>query len=538
MGASELLVVVTVAHVLLAAEWLLRDRSLAHLAILETYQRTLVLADLVDRAGGGLSVLAHPWTLPGIVREASGYRPPLLMITAQPAMAVFGESIQAAAVANLGWIAVLLWSTARIARAASDEVGGLLAALALGACPAVLGHRGLFLPFLPAAACVAAFTAAFTDDAFPARRRTQVAAGVWMGLAMLARWDVIAVMAAIAAGRFLDVPAAVRSRLLRGCGVAGAVALLVAGWWYATNLIDTFELYLGEGIISTAHDHERMVELSSWDNAWYYPVRFGRHQLGWPLAVLCFAAVVVVVRGRVRGWRTLVLWLVGAWPLYLAVPMKSSRYVLPIVPVFAIALGIAVRRVPARARAAAAWALGAALVAQTLAIVALPGAERVWPTLVNTPAWRQYDQFRWEDALDHGQPRAWTDGAWADVVARAIDALGPGQDGHPPHLLLVEEPLNAYTMPLHVSRRVHTISSLGLLHLDPRQIAYLLKRLDHIALAGPPLDRAVAAHFATQSFATRQLVAVLLPELARREVVYEGLLPDGYPLRVFGPRMR
>jgi hypothetical protein len=517
-------------HSALATDYLVRDLSLPTLAQLDHYERAFELEIRMR----GAQTASGVWQA---VIGAADYRPPLLFILAQPGLRWFGRWHQAAAWCNPLWIAALLLATAHLTRRlGGDAHSGLLAATCLGAAPGLLGQRGYYLPFMPMTACATVYAAALVTDFARPSWRTRLLAAVAAGAGLLLRWDFAIYAVAIGFGAIAHQPAARRYAVCCQLAHTTAVALLLAGWWYVASFGRTSSFYIGEGVLGSAHRNEGYIERWSYDNLVYYPWRLGSMLLGWHALCAMGVALAWLAWQRQRSTLLLACWLILPWPFYLVVPMKSARYVLPVLPALAVALALMLRLgLTVRWHRPLALWLTCGLLAQTWALCFLPGAEHVWPPVASTAATRGYVFEHWEDALDTGQLRPERDPSWRQAIDRIVVELadhrryGRGD----PRLLYCEIPEVAYLSPLRCDPRLGLgFSALVLMHLPPGQRESVLAVFSHIVIAGPPrvtADPADAAMLAT-------LYQLLEHEIARRGSPQLIRLPDQSLARLYGPR--
>lgn len=458
-----------------------------------------------------------------IVLRACHYRPPLPMVAALPGMAVWPQSRSAGGAAGVVWIAILLASAYGIGRRLGDPVTGLVAATVLGAFPGVLGHRAVVLPFLPSAACVAACAHAVL--ALRAGERYAAArVGMWAGLAMLCRWDAAVPIGGVLAWYIATTPRGSRATAIVAAWPAIPAFVVAGGWWYAWGVWLFVPLYLGQGILTTQHAHEGIALLSV-TNATYYPIRLVDTLAG-VLAIPCAFAFVWILRRRHPALAVLAAWVGAGWAFYLIVPMKGARYALPLLCPLAVTAAIAARAAGRR------WTAVLVVLAllQHLALVHAFPVERAWNRARTDPRmWGERPPL-WEASIDAGRIRPWTDPAWSDVLDAMARAMG-APFARPTSILLADEGPSEY---------------LASLESLPRLALHIASELPEAAIE----DRVRAADFVVLSTVARprsygredagdrpvRVRAVAVDDAQRRELVFEGTLPDGTRVHLYGAR--
>lgn len=536
-------------RVLLAAVVALQLSVGVRFLVLDQAEPWLASLDYTERALELRWRLIHgPQTVSGwtdAVLMTTAHRPPLLMLIAQPGMALLGETTQAAAWQLPLWTAALLLGTFWLGRELSGERAGVVAATLVGCCPIVLGHRGLFMPFLPLAAVTVVGMALLRVEARGSHRRLRLLLAAWIGVGLLLRAEIVVWLgAALVAELWVTGPGS-RWRRLRGWLWVAWVPLLMAGWWYGVQVAEKLEAWRDLGLMQTSHAHEDNVELLSLSNLLYYPTRLGPFLTGWPLAAIALVAAPLAWRGADRDARTLlVCWLVLPWLFVLLIPMKSARYVIGWAPAIALIVALALEAMSWR-RSLAVAAAGLALL-QTgwlLAGPREPAAVRAcWPSLGLRLEQRGYRFMAWEDAQDYGSLRPLRDARWRaclDQVERKVDTVAR-QIGRQPALLMAELPINGYLTALRARRP----GMIHLLRLPGGQVELALPRFDLILVAGPgeagaqglgPVSEPDAASQQRAAEVQRAL-RLLRWELRQRRVMLRVALPDGSEARLFGPR--
>lgn len=503
------------------------DLALPYLATLDHHGRAARM--YADLFAGGPGIAPRGDRLPAWESFAvhCGYRPPLPIVAAVPAIGLDPTRPSLGGLAGAGWTALLLVSAYAIGRRLADQPTGLVAAVVLGAFPSVLGHRILVLPFLPEAACVAAFAAALLAVR-AGGRGAHLRAGAWAGAAMLCRWDAAAFLAALVVWFFVATPRGERLRAAVRAWPAALAFMVVGGWWYVLHVRMVFGFYVGEGLITLEHSHEG-IHLLSFANLVFHPVALFTCHAGPVLGVGAAIALVWLARARHASALLLLAWIALPWLFYLVVPMKSARYLLPAMCPFAVALALAARR------AGRGWLVGIAAIAlsQHLALVHVEGVERTWNGNCNDPASWSQDAFTLEHSLDVGRIRPWTDPSWkrlVDVFARAARRV----THEPTDVLMADLGTSEYLASLELSPWLRLRSCRTLVygpHARPEaELPNAVREHRLIVLTYPdPANEDPAL--------ARVRAAALVEVAARGAPLAQGTLPDGKRrVRLYGPR--
>jgi hypothetical protein len=537
-------------HVVLGVHFLLHDQSQPYLAALDYMQHVVAIAHRWQHAPSDSSV----WGWLGaasVIIEETGFRQPLIILLAFPGIALAGGviTVQAAALQMPIWLALWLWSVYTIGRRLVDAPTGALAAVLTGAAPIVLGHRGMFMPFLPLAAVIAACWAATIAERLRPNWRTRLSLATWLGLGMLIRGEFLIHGAVLLGGDLLLTPAHERLARVRGWLATSWLPLLLAGWWYLGCSQTQIDFYMREGMLWPSHPHEAHIVRWSLGNLCYYPERVATFLLGWPFACLVVPALLAV------AWRggalrcPLLLWWVVTWPFYLLISMKSARYVMPWTTGFALVIAVLPLVLLPRTWARRLQGLFALLaLLQAAWLVAGPQDRewvRLWPALADRVVTRGYDFWAWENAQDYGQLRPYRPDAWRgtlNVVKTSVAELAlPGQRAS---VLVCELPINGWltSINLETTIDVHHVQPFAGMPPEIQRQAFPL--FSAVLVSGPgeesltglgPSQRGDAADPKRQArFAS--MLALLAEELSHRRVLRQLNLPDGSTARLYGPR--
>jgi len=337
---------------------------------------------------GYLAIGVHDWT--ALTRhgpvafarsiEAQPVEAPLVPGLAAVIFAIFGAGMGQGVVLICAFAALLVVATFAVALELMGAWWALLSAVLVGAIPLVVDYTRIFHFAVPAAALFTAATWALLRSDRLARRGWVIAAGVLLGLTVLARTMTIAYLPAFAVAAGLQLAAAEgarRARLLNA--FLGALCCgLVSASWYAHNW-SSVRNYLtsrgyggasqhygtGHGILSVRYWTRIVAEVA---NDFYLPLA--------SVLLLCLliAALHVITRARsfhraeLRGlWKTngfvLVVVVLEGYLAMTSSKNNGTAFAMPWLPALVILGVVATSRVPWRA-----WRLVAATLLVTTAI--------------------------------------------------------------------------------------------------------------------------------------------------------------------------
>ena len=226
---------------------------------------------------------------------------PLVPLTAVPIQLVAGETIQASLLTGVAYFALLVSATYALAKRVVSSPWALLAALTIATAPVTTDWSREFHFAVPAAALFTAAVWALLRSSGLRSIAWVLAAGVLLGLAVLARTMTVAYVPGFALAAFALALAGVedRGRRLAGGAICLGVAAAVAAVWYAPNW-DSVSAYLGGagyGAEAARYGHvDSIASLSFWAQD---PGRIAA-DLYLPLALLLALAVAVAA---FYGWR-------------------------------------------------------------------------------------------------------------------------------------------------------------------------------------------------------------------------------------------
>jgi hypothetical protein len=181
-------------------------------------------------AHGGPASLWHAWA-------AQTHFGPLLPLLSVPVLAVLGQGVISALVAQLLCLVALLVASYALGSALSTRWGGLLTALIVAGTPGIIDYSRTFEFAVTAAAVLTAATYFLIASQALTRRSWSLAWGISLGLLPLARTMTLAFLpgqVVIAAWLVLARPGPRRPRLVNGA-LALAVAVITAGTWFVKS---------------------------------------------------------------------------------------------------------------------------------------------------------------------------------------------------------------------------------------------------------------------------------------------------------------
>ena len=343
--------VAVVAGVLLASNaWWLRNNDLPD-GFQNEYEHVYTLTEVFFRLrDGGLDEAWSPlW---------DGYYPPLMHVAGATGLATLGRSVATPANALGIFLVLLLGATAWTAyRLRGPEVAAVAVTL-VATYPSVFGNARRYEPNIALSAMVALAAGLLIVRKGLDKGTTAALFGVLCGIGMLADRIVfvvyllpLLVVAGVRAVRAYDAPR--RTRALLRWTAAGAVAMLVCGYYYARFLaghIDEVWTQLG-GEITAAGEQSTALPWWTPTGLTYYPLSFVDSQMGFALATATAIGVsLYLLRGRESLDRDqavlLDAWLFGGLLVITIVGKKQPYYAIPILAPAAIAAAVGWRALP------------------------------------------------------------------------------------------------------------------------------------------------------------------------------------------------
>jgi len=285
------------------------------------------------------------------------YYPPLPHAAATAGLALFGRSRAVATLSLCVFLVVLLVATAWLGARVRDGPTGALAVTLLAFYPSIFGNLRRYEPNLAVSALVALALALLVARGGLRGRRAAVLFGCACGFGMLA--DRVVFAAYLVPPLLVDLlrrkrdggPALLAA--LRGWGIAGAVALLLCGYYYANflsmgsgHLHEVFSQVGGE--IDAAGNETAIIGAWSLRGILYYPLAWLDCQMGLALGLLSFAGIGLYLararRSLLPDQRSLLeAWLFGGLVLFTVLGKKQPFYSIPLLAPAAICAALGLR---------------------------------------------------------------------------------------------------------------------------------------------------------------------------------------------------
>lgn len=271
--------------------------------------------------------------------KVSSYYPPFFYVSTVPISFLFGFSPDVLAATELVFLLVLIFAVFKIGERLFGPAAGTGAAVLIGLCPAVFGLSREILLDLPVMAMVALTQYAILKTRAGTDRKTSWFLGLALGLSILIKWTAVIFVA----GSFLVAFAGEIKRrrppagkVLASLATVLLVALIVALPWYAANRAG-----IAAGAVhSLSSDAAREGDPSDlWNSFLWYWKALEKHIVSRPVGIfmlLGLAAFVPLARKRVGALAFLLAWALPAFLVFLILPNKDGRYIVPLLAVPAI----------------------------------------------------------------------------------------------------------------------------------------------------------------------------------------------------------
>lgn len=292
---------------------------------------------------------------------------PLLPFVTSLAYPIVGRGVFGSLLVLPLFYAGLVAAAFGLARRLVSDGWAVVAALAVGAIPAVTDYARLFHFALPATAFMTAALWALLRSESLRRPRWAAAFGLFVALMLLSRTMTVAYLAGLALAVFLQLLAgrAGRRVALRNTALAAATIVLVAGPWYMRNAHSVYDSLVGSGYGEGATPFGRHYSILSW-SYWTKELRLDLHALHLPLAatlLFAFAAVAVSFAARghdgarfrlptapaALGCLTLLVVVVEGYVVLTSSRNEGTAFALPWLPTLVVLAVAAAARVPNRA---------------------------------------------------------------------------------------------------------------------------------------------------------------------------------------------
>lgn len=283
----------------------------------------------------------------------SVYYPPLVHLAGAVCFRLFGalppgipglETADVAALANLFFLAVLLFSTYAIAARLYGKGAGVTAAFLVAVYPILAGQSRDFLLDYPLAALTTATMALLLYSSGLTHPVWVWPLGLAAGAALACKWSFPFIAAAPFALALRDGLRRLRAgsrpdltpvRFGFNLAVVAAAVLLVSGFWYLTHLSATVRELLTS---NQTWQIDRDPAVLSFGGLTYYLRALTESQIFGPLTLLAgFGAWYGWVhREHYPGSGLVFAWLIGGWVALTLVPNKDPRFSMPLLPALAV----------------------------------------------------------------------------------------------------------------------------------------------------------------------------------------------------------
>jgi dolichol-phosphate mannosyltransferase len=351
-----LLGVYVTMRIALDAWWLSQFRDGYPLNTDEVGYLTFALDDTQGLKSGGIAGLWHAYL-------GNRLQAPLVPLLTVPIHLVFGEEIFSSFFVQTPFLVLLAFTSYGLAARLASPSWGLLAALIVTSIPEMTDWARTFHFGVPAAALFTAAIYALVRAEGLADRGWALAWGLLLGLTLLSRTMMIALIPGLALAAMLTVVYGPTERKRRAVnfGLAMAVGFAIAATWYGRNWPIVAEYLLSYGYGDRSVYHGQAYPMLSWA---YWTARLNTIINGFylPLAVLVAATLVVGIAQvllqtretrRIGGALRLnlqnVVWICSVVVVSGYLALASSRnegtgFALPLLPILvALAMAAAAR---------------------------------------------------------------------------------------------------------------------------------------------------------------------------------------------------
>lgn len=311
--------------------WLHRDQttpawdSAVHLTLSLLYHRILEALPFPEDWLACLGLYHH-----------YGYYPPLIHLAAIPFYRLLGMGEDAAVLANLLFLMLLLMGTYGLARHWWGPWGGLWSMALVSLYPLVGGLMRLYLTDFALTGVMAFALWTLWESRGFRRLGWSLLFGVSAGLGMLAKWTFLALLlppllwVGVKGGAWKERRAPFHILL------AAMVALLVAGPWYLPALGNIVAAVLESNRTAALDGDPSALTLAGW---LYYWKVLGQSQIFLPGLALLVGGVAMGWRKRAPNLDFLLAWWLGGTLLLTLVWNKDPRFSAPLLPAVAVLSG-------------------------------------------------------------------------------------------------------------------------------------------------------------------------------------------------------
>jgi 4-amino-4-deoxy-L-arabinose transferase-like glycosyltransferase len=291
--------------------------------------------------------------------RVSNFWPPFFHLSTVPVTLLLGFSPDTVCATHILYLIVLAFSIYAIGRRFLTPWLGVAAAALTMLFPVIFGLSRTQLVDLPLTAMVTLVQALILKTGAGTRRKSAWMLGLAAGLCVLTKWT----GPVFFAGTFLLVlvrawkkKEASRVSMILSLLVVALLAFLIIMPWFRSNWTD-FTSRMGS--INTA-DAARMgspkpftPQAFSW-----YAAELTRNLLTWPLMpfILLGAVGTVIWSRKGRLLAFLACWFVPAFLVFVGIPVKDDRFIVPFLPAFALLTVAGIGAIPRTILRKTAWA--------------------------------------------------------------------------------------------------------------------------------------------------------------------------------------
>jgi 4-amino-4-deoxy-L-arabinose transferase-like glycosyltransferase len=288
------------------------------------------------------------------------YWPPLFHFCSVPFTLLLGFSVQAVAASNFLFLVIAVCSIYGIGRHLFDDAVGVGAAAATMFYPIVFAlSRDVLVDFtLTSMVVLGVYLVIVSRGGLDPRR--SVALGAALGCAMLAKWTAVVFVAGPAllwfALHVTDRRQTTRSKIA-SVAVVAAVCAVVALPWYVTAI----HQFAAGARVALGYDPAREGDpVRFWESVVYYWKTFPEVLIMRPMLPMTALGLGLAVCAFGRAsWRPLTLllcWIVLPLLVFVLLPNKDGRFIVPLLPAVALLTAAGLQRMPWRALRLLAWA--------------------------------------------------------------------------------------------------------------------------------------------------------------------------------------
>ena len=306
-----------------------------------------------------LRLLGHPSALSLTkLLTVSTYYPPIFYVATVPVTALFGFSCDVLALAQSAFLVLLAYSVFRLGERLFGPAAAAGAVLLVALTPAIYGLSREVLLDLPVTAMVALALTVLLAGKRTAHPASGALLGLVLGLAVMTKWTAAVFVAGpllLVLGReAAGADKASRKKLAVSIGQAILVFLAVVLPWFLANMSGferTASVALGEDAVAQGDPSGLAASV-----AWYGKAL--RRGLFLPaLGIITLAGLVAFAfrRGNGRAAAFLGAWALPAFLVFVLVPNKDGRNVVPLLPALALAAAAGFDALRPKAARRAVW---------------------------------------------------------------------------------------------------------------------------------------------------------------------------------------